>query len=160
MSMAGIAEADGAWHDWTDNELDVLLVQQLGAEIHFDPKLMSGEMARRLMGLTARGTPLPNRYSDLFRHPEPPIEMLEYVKRVAKATRNHPDSPLQKISTVVYYSAILAALMRCGRRITGLDDGGLEFGVTWVLEQTWIDPSTRKLFEEAREYLRGTRPST
>src|SRR3954447_317012 len=60
MSMAGIAEADGAWHDWTDNELDVLLVQQLGAEIHFDPKLMSGEMARRLMGLTARGTPLPN----------------------------------------------------------------------------------------------------
>jgi hypothetical protein len=157
VSIAGIPSMNGVWHDWTDNELDVMLLHQLGAEIQLDPKLMSGDMARKLMSLASRGTPLPNRYCDLFRHPDPPIELLEYAKQYAKATRHHPDSPLQKISTVIYYSAIVAALMRRNQRITGLDDGALLFGVDWVLEQTWIDPATRKLFEEAQQYLAARR---
>jgi hypothetical protein len=156
LSLAHIAEMDGVWHEWTDNELDVMLLHQLGSEIQLDPKLLSGDVARKLMGLAAKGTPVPNRYCDLFRHPSPPIELLEYAKQVAKSARHHPDSPHQKISTVIYYSTIVVALMRCGRRITGLDDGALAFGVDWVLDQTWIDPSTRRLFEEARSYLQAS----
>ena len=157
VSIAGIPSMGGMYHEWTDNELDVMLLHQLGTEIQLDPKLLSGDMARKLMALASRGTPLPNRYCDLFRHADPPIELLQYAKQVAKATRHHPDSPLQKISTVLYYSAILVALMRRNQRITGLDDGALAFGVEWVLEQPWIDPSTRKLFDEARVFLSSQR---
>ena len=127
LSLAHIAEMDGVWHEWTDDELDVMLLHQLGSEIQLDPKFVSGDVARKLMGLAAQGTPVPNRYCDLFRHPTPPIELLEYAKQVAKSARHHPDSPHQKISTVIYYSTIVVALMRCGRRITGLDDGALAF---------------------------------
>jgi len=141
----------GHWHQWTEDELRAMLIEQLTQPIKFDSKFMSGEMVRTLVGL--RSANLPNRFCDLFHHPSPPLGMLEYAKQIAKATRHHPDSPLQKISTILYYSAILVALMRCGKRITELSDSALRQGIDWVLRQPWIDQSTRTLFNEGVGYL-------
>jgi hypothetical protein len=154
QSVARVHAAEaGPWHQWTADELRAMLVEQLTQPIKFDSKFMSGEMVRNLMSL--RSANLPNRFCDLFAHPAPPLGMLEYAKQIAKATRHHPDSPLQKISTIVYYSAILVAVMRCGKRITELTDPALRQGVEWVLRQSWIDPSTRALFCEGLRYLQS-----
>jgi hypothetical protein len=154
VSLARIADqCEGVWHAFSDDELGRLWLEQISAEIHFDRRLISGDIARKLVDVASHGQPIPNRFCDLFRYPNPPIEMLEYTKQMAKRTRHHPDSPMQKISTVLYYASILIALLRCGRRITGLDDAALDYGFQWVLDQDWIDPATRRLFNEGRALL-------
>lgn len=157
VSLAHIADRDpGPWHSFSDDELDTLWLGQLAAEIQFNRHAITGELARRLVGMASHGTPLPNRFGDLFRHPNPPVELLEYTKQLAKRAPHPPDSPMQKVSTVLYYTSIVAALLHCGgRRITGLDDAALQFGIQWVLEQPWLDAYTRRLFTQAMGQLRG-----
>jgi hypothetical protein len=157
VSVARIADQnEGPWHSFSEDELGNLWLEQLSSEIQFNAGAVSGEWARKLVGMAAHGTPIPNRFCDLFRHPNPPVELLEYTKHLAKRARHRPDSPLQKISTVLYYASIVAALLRCGgRRITGLDDDALAYGVRWVLEQAWLDAYTRRLFAEALGRLEG-----
>jgi hypothetical protein len=161
VSLAHIANEDaGPWHSFSDDELDTLWLQQLSAEIQFSRHVITGELARKLVGMASHGAPLPNRFGDLFRHPNPPVELLEYTKQLAKRAPHRPDSPMQKVSTVLYYTSIVAALLHCGgRRITGLDDAALQYGFHWVLEQPWLDPYTRRLFTQAMAQLGSSRPS-
>ncbi|HEY7119124.1 MAG TPA: hypothetical protein VH475_21215 [Tepidisphaeraceae bacterium] len=151
VSLAGIADQnEGPWHSFSEDELGGLWLAQLSSEIQFNRNVVTGEWARKLVELAARGMTIPNRFCDLFRHPNPPVELLEFTKHLAKRAQHQPDSPLQKISTVLYYASIVVALLHCGgRRITGLDDDSLAYGVRWVLEQPWLDAYTRRLFAEA-----------
>jgi hypothetical protein len=161
VSLARVANQEpGPWHSFSDDELGTLWLEQLSAEIQFSRHVITGELARKLVGMASHGTPLPNRFGDLFRHPNPPVELLEYTKQLAKRAPHRPDSPMHKVSTVLYYTSIVAALLHCGgRRITGLDDAALQFGIEWVLEQPWLDAYTRRLFTEATGQLRNGRPS-
>ena len=129
--------------------------EQVEAPIRFESKFLTPEMTARLVESAARGVAIPDRFSTLFTRADPPVEMLEYAKRLAKSVRHRPDSPADKTSTVLYYCAIAAALVRCGRRITELDDAALAFGINWVLEQNWIDTPTRRLFNDASAYLKS-----
>jgi hypothetical protein len=47
------------------------------------------------------------------------------------------------------------ALIRCGSRIIGLDDGPFRKNLTWALNQTWLDPTLRPTFLGALTPLGG-----
>jgi hypothetical protein len=152
------------WGDTPEPELDLaqadaqlsrLWLEQIESPIRFESRFLTAEMTSKLVDLAARGASLPDRFSVLFTQADPPLELLEYAKRLAKGVRHRPDSPAEKVATVLYYCAIAAALVRCGRRITELDGGALEFGINWVLEQRWIDTPTRRLFNDASAYLKS-----
>src|SRR5579859_7563853 len=112
-----------------DAQLGRMWQEQIEAPIRFESKFLTPEMTAKLVDSAARGVPIPDRFSTLFTRADPPIEMLEYAKRLAKAVRHRPDSPADKVATLLYYCAIATALVRCGRRITELDDAALAFGI-------------------------------
>src|SRR4051812_6588394 len=98
QSLARIMEAqEGEFHNWGEEELDLMLLHQLAAPLQFDIELASGELAKKLMDYCAAGNSLPNRFCDLLHSPTPPIELLDLTKQFAKANRGHPDSLTQKI---------------------------------------------------------------
>ena len=98
-------------------------------------------------------------FGDLLRHPHPPLGVLKLMKEFAKVNRDNPESSLPtEIATVIYFTAIVLALTRCGQRITGLDDDALRRGVEWVVAQPWVDESTRSLFRDALTLIGTDRP--
>jgi hypothetical protein len=109
----------------------------------------SQETMRQAAGAAARMS-----FGQLLHDPNPPLPMLELTHKFAKACRGNPDGPLPpEVATVLYYAAITVARLRCGRRISRLDDGALHEGLRWALEQEWLDDGTRSIFKEGREYL-------
>ena len=149
LSTWGEPLEPGVQRDQADGELSRLWLEQLNGDIRFESKFLTAAMTATLVELAARGAAIPPRFSVLFSQPDPPLEMLEYAKCLAKGVRHRPDSPAEKVATALYYCAIVAALVRCGRRITELDNSALTFGIDWVLTQSWIDAPTRRLFIDA-----------
>ena len=139
----------------SDAQLSRLWQEQVEAPIRFESRFLTPEMTAKLVDSAARGLPIPDRFATLFTRADPPVELLEYTKRLAKSVRHRQGTPADKVATVLYYCAIAAALVRCGRRITELDDAALAFGINWVLEQNWIDTPTRRLFTDASAYLKS-----
>ena len=93
-------------------------------------------------------------FRDLLTHPQPPVTLLQVTKQFAKAMVCSPESPVPaEIGRVLYLAAILAALLRCGQRITELDTAALREGIDWALVQPWLDPALRPLFEAGRGHF-------
>jgi len=93
---------------------------------------------------------LPATFGDLLHHPQPPLEMLQRVKRFAKACKVKAEGPLPpEVATVLYFASIVVALLRCEARISELDNKAIRTGTEWALAQTWLDQPTRSIFEEA-----------
>jgi hypothetical protein len=89
-------------------------------------------------------------FGELFRHPHPPIDLLIMVKEFAKRHLDYSQSPLpREIANGLYYATLATALVRLAQRITGLDDLNLCNGLTWCVNQSWLDEETRELFGEA-----------
>jgi hypothetical protein len=73
-------------------------------------------------------------------------------------TRRDNSMPVE-VAQVLYDLAGSLALCRFNARIIGLSDERFRKNVTWVLNQSWIDPRLRPVFFEALKYLdqaRGT----
>jgi hypothetical protein len=140
----------GSRRVWLDDELGAIFRHQMSAPVQFDLGNLEPGLASRLSNLCASEGGLVKSFGDLFRHPHPPVELLELVKRFAKASRTHPESPLpHEIATVLYFLSIAAAQVRCGRRITDLDDQALRRGMMWAMEQEWTAGETRSLLKAA-----------
>jgi hypothetical protein len=136
-------ESDGKC-PWRPEELAAILRHQLAAPLEGGcPDLCADENGP--VPIDAADTSL-GSLNDLFRSPRPPIELIERVKRFAKACRTRPDSPLpDEIATVLYLLAIVAAKTKCGRSISQLDDATLQTSLAWALRQPWLDETTRQL---------------
>jgi hypothetical protein len=152
--LGHILESAQSDHPWQLNELGVVLQHQLESPLEFGtassensttvayvPQVSQGNGATAGPGLGTVG--------DLLRDPHPPLPMLEKLKDFAKT---HAVDPLQvipqEIAALLYYAAIIAAWLRCDCRITELDSESLRLGLGRLLECTWLDEMTRKLFEE------------
>jgi hypothetical protein len=139
---------------WQPEEFGDILQHQLTAPIQLDLGGVDPEVAPKLKTLTEAEGLLLKSFNDLFRHPHPPIELLQLVKDYAKANRHHPRSHLpHEIAAVIYYLSIVVARLRCRRRITQMRDEELQRGVDWVLTLPWVDDQTKASFREARECL-------
>ncbi|HWE01529.1 MAG TPA: hypothetical protein VG326_03900 [Tepidisphaeraceae bacterium] len=134
---------------WPEEELGAVMRHQLSSPVQFDLQALPGPSADRLEALCAAEGLVIKSFNDLLFHPHPPIELLEMTKRFAKATHGHPDAIVPKdVALLLYYSSIMVALTRCGKRITGLSDHDLALGIRWALDRTWIDEPTRRMLNE------------
>lgn len=133
---------------WSPEELGAILEHQLAAPIAFDLGAMDPGLSVRLPSLTA-GEPPVKTFHDLFHHPYPPLELLLLTKDFAKRCHYWPDSPLpDEIASILYLLTIVAAMTRCHRSISRLDNNALRYSLEWALSQSWLDESTRKLLRE------------
>jgi len=136
---------------WESEDLAAIFQHQLSAPVDFDVGGTNATLTQRIRTLGSMQGPLIESFRDLLHHPCPPIELLEMTKRFAKACRNRPGGPLpDEIATVLYLLSIVVAMIRCGKRISKLDNQGLRYGLDWALGQTWLDEPTRKLLDEGR----------
>ena len=155
--MAEMLSLDGAsGREWLQAELGAVLRHQLTARVDFDLGTSVGvacpsaappdEVLRPARSFT---------FAELLHDPAPPLDVLRRTKTLAKACRNDPNGPIpREVATVLYFASILVALMRCGQRITHLDDAGLRDGIEWILAQSWVDTATRGLFEQGMVFMR------
>jgi hypothetical protein len=159
-SLARMLDLDaGTNHDWHPEELGSILRHQLDSPLMFDLANFAPESKEALKAINPSATIPLNTFGDLLRHPHPPLALLTLVKEFAKDNRNNPQSTLPpEVASVVYFAAIVVALIRCGQRITALDDQALRQGVEWAFAQPWIDEFSRPLFREALTLIAPDRP--
>ncbi len=146
---------------WRQDELGAILKHQLSAPIGSDLPPSGARGSGESAGGTGPSADASGRtletFEDLFLDPAPPVELLCQVKDFAKANWNHPASSFpSEIASLLYYESILAALVHRGQRITRLTNQELRRGVSWVLEQEWLDDHTRHVFEEGLKFLDQT----
>lgn len=139
---------------WRPEELGAVLSHQLSAPVEFDLGRLDARLANRLRLAGAAKGLLLRSFNDLFQHQCPPLELLLLVKDFAKRHIAHPASPLPpEISRVLYFVSISAALARCGRRITRLDDARLRRGIEWAMAQPWVDDRTKGLLSQGLDAM-------
>jgi serine/threonine protein kinase len=139
---------------WKPQELAALLRHQLDAPLAFDFGTLDPALGQQAEGIGCGEEPPILTFRDLLHHPRPPVALLELTKRFAKSCSGRPDAALpEEVATVLYTLSIVAGMMRCGSRITELDDRQLRERLDWALSQPWIDPSTRRLLDEGRRWL-------
>ncbi|HOW72222.1 MAG TPA: hypothetical protein PKY77_16605 [Phycisphaerae bacterium] len=141
-------------HIWSPDELAAMFRDQIQAPIEFDLGGLPSETAlRSRLAATGRGLLL-RSFADLFNHPHPPLELLDLTRRFAKAHQSQRDAGLPaEIPLMLYYTSIAAALVRCGERISSLNNADLAEGLDWAADQRWIDEDTRQLLRKARGML-------
>jgi hypothetical protein len=91
---------------------------------------------------------------DLLIHENPPLSQLCVAKNIAKSAdvRLYAWLP-SPVAYVLYISAIAAALVRCGKRITKINDAQLRQGFLWTTQQEWVWVRLRDLAESALEKI-------
>jgi len=141
---------------WSADELRVILKHQLQSPAQFDLGNMPAIRRDGLRMLSQAEGLLLKSFADLLHHPRPPIELLEELRKFAKANIAHPNGALPvPICHVLYYGSIVAARIRCGRQISQLTDAELRDGLEKLLRQSWLDQPTRALLSEGLEFLRS-----
>jgi hypothetical protein len=148
--LAKIVDFDDAESPWQPHEMAAVLRHQLAAPMVFGPEDGAWGSGRA-----------PATFGELLSRIDPPLPLLKLMKDHARAHSIQPHSPIpREIATVLYYAAILAALVRHGARISGLDDEPLRKGVLTVLKIDWLDESTRTLLTEGLRQLTTSEEST
>lgn len=145
---------------WTARDLEAILQHQLDAKIDFDLTRFGESRVQDLQQQldSVEGPPI-RSFRDLLEHPAPPIELLDAARRFAKSCRSRDEGPLpDEIATVLYFASAVAAMIKCGGRISRLDDDGLRYALDWALEQSWLDDSIRGLLSQGRQTLEPTGP--
>jgi len=140
---------------WQTDELGAILRHQLSAPVQFDLQSMDRTLADRLSRVCESHGLLLKSFADLLFHPSPPLELLELTKQFAKACRNHPDSPLpHDVAMVLYLASIVTAMLRCGRRITNMNDQALCDSLEWAIRKPWLDERLRSLLNQGLDHLK------
>ncbi len=139
---------------WRPDELAAIFRHQMSAPVAVDLSGFDPVTAVQLRNLSDAQGLLLKSFGELFRHPNPPVELLEVTKDFAKLNRDHADSVLpNEIATALYYSSIAVALVRLNVRISKLADSDLRRGLLWVKGQPWVDSETQSLMDQAIEKL-------
>jgi hypothetical protein len=143
----------GSQGRWRPSELGEILKHQLEAPLVFDLGTVDGPLSDdpSPAAVDSADASRVSSFGELFLHPRPPLPLLRLTKRFAKTSDRRRANPVpEEVATVLYYAAIVAALLRHGERISRVSDSTLREGVDWVLEQEWVGGPLRRLFDEAR----------
>jgi hypothetical protein len=157
--LAALMTSDGNLPQacWRPDELGDILKHQLEAPLVFDLTTSDCQTTDRAPVAADVTVGQVSNFAGLFLHPRPPLQLLRLTKRFAKTSDRRPANPLPaEVATVLYYAAILAALLRHGERITRASDSTLRDGTAWVLAQAWVSEPLRGLFVEAQAAIAGT----
>jgi hypothetical protein len=141
---------------WVDSELGAILRHQLNSPVGFDLGNMGHQTAKDLKRLCEADHLLVESFSTLFRHPNPPVKLLVLTRDFAKLHLLRSESLLpRKIARILYLTSIVVAMVKCGTRITKLDDAHIKEGLGWGLGHTWLDAEIQAIFREGLEVLRS-----
>jgi len=142
---------------WRSEELAALFRHQLAAPIDVDLGSLAPGRASQLAAISHQQSLTLRSFGDLFRHPQPPLDLLNFTKDFAKANRDHPNSPLpNEIASVLYFLAIAAALVRRDTRISRLSDEKLRAGFDWSLQKDWVSEEAKQLLSAATGKTAGS----
>lgn len=142
---------------WSDDELASMVDHQLTAPLSFDLSRLQGVDKKQVLDLALNDNSLIVTFCDLLTHPKPPVALLSMVKEYAKASMDHPASPLPRpIASVFYYAAIAAAQVRLNQTLTQLDHPALRQGLKWALNQPWLGQTLQSLLTTALQSLDET----
>ena len=140
-------ETQRAWGVWLDDELGEVLRHQLNAPIDFltendTAAPPSHSVVDPLQGLGESPT-----LGELLADEAPNLQLLQRVRRFAKPamTKRQGDLP-REVAGVVYFAAIVAALLKCKTRIARLSDQQVRDGAQWALHQPWLPDTLIELF--------------
>jgi hypothetical protein len=157
--LACNSDADSVWNA---TDLHAILCHQLDADVEFDLTHFGGVAQERMT--TVRASAADNRpctFGQMLTSAEPPLEVLDMIRRFAKRSRTQDSGGIPKeVATVLYYAAIAAAKLRHGISLSKLDDEALRSGLAWGLEQTWLTEPLRDLFTETLRAQRSHAPKT
>jgi hypothetical protein len=95
-------------------------------------------------------------YGLLLGHPNPPLQVLVWIKDCAKRQMQNDALLPKSIAALIYYLSIAVARVRLGVAISNADDGHLRDGLRWAGRQEWIDEPTRRLIAYLLSALPGT----
>ena len=142
---------------WSKSDLHAILRHQLEADVEFDLTHFGGVARATLTSVaTHQDSAEHQTFGQLLAAPDPPLEMLELVRRFAKRSRVQRSGDLpDEVATVLYYAAIAAARLRHGTSLSKLDDETLWDGLAWGLEQDWLTAPLRDLFSETLKAIRS-----
>lgn len=144
---------------WRPEELGAILRHQLDSPLVADLRL--DEVVETEVGGKPPERASLQTFSELFHNPQPPIHLLRLTKEFGKKNRSNPNSALpHEIATVLYFVSIFIALLRCGERITSLDNASLRRGAEWIIAQNWVDEATRSIVRESLHRIPGAENRT
>jgi hypothetical protein len=143
--------------NWTPADIESIYHHQLSTPINVELGQLDAVTANRVREICAADGLLLSGIGDLLGHRNPPVDLLIIIKDFAKASMEHPESPLPtEVYAAIYWSCIAAAMVRCNVRISSLSSSQLRDGVQWALHQSWIAADRRDLFEKAMNLLAET----
>ena len=139
---------------WRDDELATVWRHQLSARLEPELAEWDADLLRRLRNDPAAAAKIGDTVAAILHATDTPRPVLMALKSLGKAmnqdrTRGIPHD----IGKLLYFAAIAAALAR-GERISELNQPTLKQGLTFAVEQTWLDPSTLQLLRNALATLR------
>jgi len=146
---------------WLESDLAAICRHQLAAPVQVDLSAVDPSIAPKLATVCGARGLLLRSFGDLLTHRNPPLELLDITRRFAKTLRVHPQSPLPpQVAAVLYYASIVAARVRCQKRITTLDDAELRVGLSTCLSYVWLEDPMRSLLNEGLAALGPAEGST
>jgi hypothetical protein len=142
---------------WTADELAAMWKHQLNAPLTYDLGTISPKVGETITMVT-RADPRPlEKFGDLFKHPRPPIEILQWTKEFAtNHTGGQEEAMPAEIATTLYYASILLARLRLHRKISELSEADLRKGLVRLSRQNWLDQATRDLLADGLKSLEST----
>ncbi len=156
--LANLLDAGGSAADWRPEELGAIFQHQMTAPVQFDLAGFDPSFAARIKLLSGAQGLLVKSFRDLFQHAHPPLALLEAVKDFAKRAAVSREAILPKsIARVLYYLAIVTALLRSNKRITSLKNSELLRGLRWAVAQEWLDSETHAVLEDGVKRLEASR---
>jgi hypothetical protein len=146
--LAQLLKDDGEL--FSESEFGEMLEHLLASPLTFDMPALDQRLAGVLSGLQPKGRKTFATFGDVFTRENPPVELFLLIKDFAKASLSSADAPLpQSIANVLYFASIAGAEVRCGVRITKLDEGVAKQGFKWVASRKWVKGVLREVVTKA-----------
>ena len=128
---------------WRDEDLSKVFAHLLGLTLE---KVIggAGPKVARLLDEQAAPDDRQRTIRDVLEDEHPKPELLDLIKRYAKAASKDAARPLPAdVARTLYVLSIAAAMARTPRRNTKLRDEEVHRGIRWVLNRTWLNDSMR-----------------
>jgi len=129
---------------WTEEDYGSLLEHQLSARLCEELAPIFSDVSNALADSKDQ------TFGDLLGAASPSLPALKMVRvfakqMIARDDRSYPD----EVARVLYFSAIAAAQIHGGERISKLEPAQLLDGYTWARGRSWLTSDLRALFDRA-----------
>lgn len=155
--LAGMIDDGPGSGQWAETEMAALLQHQLASPL---TGLLSDRLRRETVEQTGErllNFPLRKLLQGEGPRGEATVAALDAVKRAARSQLNADQSEWPgPLARVVYFSAIAAAQVHYGTRISRSSDAVLQTGFAQTAIRDWVDPSLKQLLGKASTLLQDS----